>query len=127
MLDPLLLRFVQAPDLACAEQELHHLVEHHALPLAKAIVARKLRQFPAGKAGGFEIRDQDDVVSDVLTSLFERLWRLRDNDVEPIGNFESYAATVAYSACAHEIRRRYPQRARLKNRLRYVFSTDGRL
>ena len=45
MLDPLLLRFVEAPDLACAEQELQDIVERHALPLAEAIVARKLRSF----------------------------------------------------------------------------------
>ena len=126
MLDPLLVRFVEAPDLACAEQELQDLVEQHALPLAEAIVARKLRAFTPG-AAAFEPRDQHDVVGDALTTLVERLWRLREGDGDPIVNFESYAATVVRSACAHEIRRRHPQRARLKNRLRYIFSTDRRL
>ena len=126
MLDPLLVRFVEAPDLACAEQELQDLVERHALPLAEAIVARKLRAFTTGGTA-FEMRDPHDVVADALTALVERLWRLRDGDADPIVSFESYTATVVRSACAHEIRRRHPQRARLKNRLRYIFSTDRRL
>ena len=126
MLDPLLVAFVEAPDLASAERELDGLVDRHALPIAETIVARKLRSYSAGR-GGFEARDQHDVVSDALTTLVERLWQLRDGNGEPIGDFEGYAATVVRSACAHEIRRRYPQRARLKNRLRYVFSTDPRL
>ena len=127
MLDPALLRFVEAPDLASAEQELHDLIEARALPLAHAIVARQLRQFRTGKSGGFDVRDRDDVVGDVLTALVERLWRARAGDAEPIEDFERYTATVAYSACAHEIRRRFPERARLKHRLRYLFSTDRRL
>lgn len=126
MLDPVLLRFVEAPDLASAEQELHDLIERHALPLANAIVVRKLRQFRTSRAGGVDARDRDDVVGDVLTALVERLWRSRAG-AEPIENFERYTASVAYSACAHEIRRRFPERARLKSRLRYVFSTDRRL
>jgi hypothetical protein len=126
MLDPLLARFVEAPDPASAEKELDDLVEHHVVPMAEAIVARKLRAFP-GAETAFEMRDQHDVVSDALTTLVDRLWRLRAGDGEPIVNFESYAATVVRSACAHEIRRRHPQRARLKNRLRYIFSTDPRL
>lgn len=126
MLDPLLARFVEAPDLAGAEQELHDLVERHAFPLAEAIVARKLRSFGTGETG-FEQRDRHDVVSDALTTLVERLWRLREADAEPIEDFESYTAAVVHSACAHEIRRRHPERARLKNRLRYIFSTDPRL
>jgi RNA polymerase sigma factor (sigma-70 family) len=128
MLDPLLLPFVQANDPAGAERELDDLVERHVLPLANAIVTRKLRSSGTDGSGRFEIQDRDDVVGDAVMTLVERLWRLRaGSESEPIANFEGYAATVVYSACAHQIRRRHPQRARLKNRLRYVFSTDRRL
>jgi len=52
----------------------------------------------------------------------------RGGDSEaPVENFVNYAAAVIHSTCAHHLRRRYPERARFKNRLRYVFSTEPRL
>ena len=63
-----------------------------------------------------------------MATLVERLWRARaGGETDPIENFERYTAAVVFSACAHQIRRQHPERARLKNRLRYVFSTDRRL
>jgi hypothetical protein len=56
-----------------------------------------------------------------------RLQSLRaDPTSPPIESFSDYTATVAYHACAHHLRRRYPARARLKNRLRYVLTRDRR-
>ncbi len=127
MLDPLLLRFVEAADEDEAERELGALVEQHALPLARAIVRRKLRAYADDRAGR-DASDRDDVVGDAMVTLVERLRAARaDRDKPPIENFISYAAVVVHSACAHYVRCRYPERARLKNRLRYVFSTDPRL
>jgi len=127
-LDPLLRRFIDATDEDEAARELNVLIEEHALPLAKAIVARKLRTYSADQTGRSPMDDRDDVVADAMMTLVERLQASRsDAGIAPIENFSSYAATVIHSACAHQIRRRYPERARLKNRLRYVFSTEPRL
>src|ERR1041384_4407429 len=128
MLDPLLRPFVDAVEEGDAERELNELIVRHALPLAHAIVARKLRSFDRDVSGGDESQDREDVVNEAMATLLERLWRARTGGEDaPIESFESYAATVINSACAHRIRRRHPERARLKNRLRYVFSTDDRL
>jgi hypothetical protein len=63
-----------------------------------------------------------------MATLVERLHAARGGASEAtIENFVNYAAAVTHSACAHHIRRRHPERARLKNRLRYVFSTERRL
>jgi len=126
MLDPVLRPFVEAADDASAERELSNLIERQALPLAKKIVGRKLHSY---RTDGRDVgADREDVVGDIMAILVERLRSERaGGGDEPIENFESYAATVAYSACAHHIRRRHPERARLKNRLRYVLSSDRRL
>ena len=127
-MDPLLRRFIDATSEPEAERELNILIEEHALPLAKAIVARKLRTYAADQTSRSAMDDRDDVVADAMMTLVERLQASRsDAGVAPIENFSSYAAVVIHSACAHQIRRRYPERARLKNRLRYVFSTEPRL
>src|SRR5260221_14739129 len=113
-MDPLLRGFIDATSETEAERELNLLIEGHALPLAKAIVARKLRAYSRGKQEGSPIDDRDDVIADAMLILVERLQASRsDADLAPIENFSNYAATVIHSACAHQIRRRYPERARL--------------
>jgi hypothetical protein len=42
----------------------------------------------------------------------------------PILNFAAYVASIAYRTCYTHLRRLYPQRARLKNRLRYALTYD---
>jgi DNA-directed RNA polymerase specialized sigma24 family protein len=128
MLDPLLRRFVDATDDVEAERQLAEVVERHALPLAQAIVRRKLRGYADDRPVRSDARDRDDVVGDAMVTLVERLHAERSRaGASAIENFSNYAAAVVHSACAHYLRRRYPERARLKNRLRYVLSTDRRL
>src|SRR5438270_7122129 len=61
MLDPLLRRFFEAGNESEAECELNELMEQHALPLAKAIVGRKLRSYRNDRPGSMAA-DRDDVV-----------------------------------------------------------------
>ena len=126
MRDPLLDRYVHAVDAAAAERELGALIERHALPLATTIVGRKLRSHTDDWSAGAP--DREDVVANAIATLVERLAAERDRgDQPPIEHFVNYMAAVVHSACAHYIRKRYPERARFKNRLRYIFSTDRRL
>ena len=127
-MDPVLGPFIEAVDEADAERELELLIEQRALPLATAIASRKLRSTGPADDTRPGPRDRDDVVADAMVTLVERLHAARDgSERSPIESFERYTAAVVHSACAHHIRRRYPGRARLKNRLRYVYSTDSRL
>ncbi len=53
--------------------------------------------------------------------MLERLADLRTGrDVEPIASLSAYAAVVAYNGWHRFLRERFPIRARLKNRLRYL-------
>jgi hypothetical protein len=90
--------------------------------LVRTIAARKL-----GAHGGFTPQDVEDAAGEAMLVLVERLRAAETGDAAPVADVEGYAATVAYSCCAHQIRQRYPERARLKARLRYVLATDARL
>lgn len=64
----------------------------------------------------------DDVVADVRLKLVERVRAWRDGTADPVDNLAGYAATVASHACYGLLRRRFPNRTRLRNRLRYLIT-----
>jgi RNA polymerase sigma factor (sigma-70 family) len=124
MLDPALQAFVGAQSEAEADRHLESTLES-ITPLLGAIAARKLGSY--GPVSSFRAEDIEDVVGDAVLVLVERLRELRTGgEASPIESLESYAATVAYSLCARRHRLRHPERARLKNRLRYVLGRDSR-
>ncbi|HEX9457687.1 MAG TPA: sigma factor, partial [Thermoanaerobaculia bacterium] len=71
------------------------------------------------------VREEDfgDIASTVNLRIVRRLRQL---DREPIANFADYVATLTYNVIYDFLRSRYPQRTRLKNRVRYGLKMDGR-
>jgi RNA polymerase sigma factor (sigma-70 family) len=67
--------------------------------------------------------DFDDIASTVNLRIVRRLRQL---DQEPIANFADYVATITFNVIYDFLRSRYPQRTRLKNRVRYALSKDAR-
>jgi DNA-directed RNA polymerase specialized sigma24 family protein len=63
------------------------------------------------------LRDEDraDIRSTVLLRLLPRL-----RSGEPIVNFDAFVVTATHNAASDHLRRSRPERARLKNRLRYL-------
>jgi hypothetical protein len=67
----------------------------------------------------------EDVSSEVLIELLSRLRGMKeDGGSEAIGAFSGYTAVAAYHACNEYLRRKYPNRHRLKTRLRYLLSNE---
>jgi RNA polymerase sigma factor (sigma-70 family) len=123
MLDPVLRDLVEAPDPVEAERRLAALIEERALPLVRRIAARKLKSFARDDAAEVE-----DLTAEALLALVSKLQALRtDPATNPIESFDDYAATVTFHAFAHHLRRRHPERSRLKNRLRHALTRDRRL
>ncbi|HXH39633.1 MAG TPA: hypothetical protein VNN08_13460 [Thermoanaerobaculia bacterium] len=58
--------------------------------------------------------------------LLQKLNKLIPHDEKPIRQFEGYVAILAENAFFDVLRRRYPARMRLKNRLRYIITHDPR-
>ena len=59
--------------------------------------------------------------------LLARLRNMRNGTApDGIGSFAGYTAVAAYHACHEYLRRKYPNRHRLKTRLRYLLNTETR-
>lgn len=117
--DPLLLPFARAEGGAEFERQLAALIAEHAEPIVTRIVGYKVR---AGLGGGARA-EAEDVRGEVLLQLVQRLHSFHTDHAErPIRDFGAYVAAAAYNACDRHISRKYPQRRRLKNGLRYLLT-----
>jgi RNA polymerase sigma factor (sigma-70 family) len=72
-----------------------------------------------------------DLQSDARLRLLTRLRQLRQDDAgnagEAIDDFAAYAATIGFNVAYVWLRRKYPERTRLKNQLRYAIARDRRI
>src|SRR5947208_160958 len=83
-------------------------------PVIRAIVTRRL--------GGSASMGQDieDVCSDAMLALLSRC----ETEPNSVASIPAYASMVACHACDNYFRRRFPQRHRLKNKLRYLLRLE---
>lgn len=117
--DPLLLPFVRSLEGAESERLLAVLITEHADPIVTRIIGYKMR---AGRDGGGRT-EAEDVRGEVMLQLVQRLHNFRaDYAARPIRDFGAYVAAAAYNACDRHVSRKYPQRRRLKNGLRYLLT-----
>jgi RNA polymerase sigma factor (sigma-70 family) len=106
--------YLEATDADREDQQLAALLLDHASPLIRKTVRRRLMTSPE--------QDRDDVVGDVTLELVARLKRLKSSGDAGIERFAAYVSVAAHNGCDQYLRQRYPQRHRLKNRLRYLLS-----
>jgi hypothetical protein len=118
--DERLRQYVECNDADQAEALLGELVVEHAQPGILKVVRYKL-----AFQGQWESQDIEDVAGDVLLELIGRLRAMRTGGPgEAIGSFAGYTAVAAYHACNEYLRRKYPNRHRLKTRLRYLLNNE---
>ncbi len=120
--DPALAPFLHASDVEAARDALGVLLDTRAKPLLAAIARRQL-----GGAALQEGQDVEDVVAGALLRLSEHLWSARQTGSAPIESFPAYVAATAHNACHAFLRRRHPERARVRSRLRYLLTHDPAL
>jgi DNA-directed RNA polymerase specialized sigma24 family protein len=117
--DPVLLPFLYAQSEAEAEEQLTRLLENHVEPLVKNIISYKLHVYSA-QVNQTPIHEVEDIYGEAIVNLFAHLTELRNGSQhDSIRNFRSYVAVTAYRAFYEHLRRKYPQRHSLKNKLRY--------
>jgi len=121
-IDHLLLPFLRADDEEGSQQHLEQLLSTAAEPVLTAIARRKLQ--PAFGAGrDRHLHEIEDVCGEIRVQLLSRLRGIKARpDEKPISNFRGYVAVIAFNACNEHLRQRYPQRYRLRNRLRYLLT-----
>lgn len=119
--------FVNAAGDVAAAEGLAVLIDQYVEPLVKDIVRGKFK---------VSLQDSDDrelnqsaldLVSEVKTLIVAKLSKQRNGKgFAPIDNLEAYVKAVTKNAANQYIRRRNPNRLRLKNQLRYLLSHDRR-
>jgi RNA polymerase sigma factor (sigma-70 family) len=87
-------------------------------PVVRAILIRKSGMSLAADDDRRDNVDAIDLYQDVLSRLWERL-SVALGSAPALRDFKGYAASTTYNAWSDYLREKYPQRASLKNRLRY--------
>jgi hypothetical protein len=117
--DPLLGRLLDATPGAEADAALDSVLAA-VLPVLHETVRRELGASPAGMA------HLEDVVADARFRLVRKLLWLRDERAagqpEAIENLRAYAAVTAERTAYAFLRRAFPERTRLANRVRYALA-----
>ena len=116
LLEPLLLTTRDEEIDQCLSQ----LIAIHAGPVINGIVRHKLHLH---SHHGIEPADAEDIHQEVVVQLLAALRQLRQQPAaHPIGNLRGLTAVIAHRACSRWMRRRFPARHALKNRLSYLFT-----
>jgi hypothetical protein len=115
--DRLLRPFLLARGETEEQAALATLIAVETRPLVRKVLARKLR----GRQ-----EDVEDLESKVVVLLLSRLRRLKtDGTGESVQDFGAYVAVTAYRVYHDHLREKYPERHRLKTRLRYLLTRDA--
>lgn len=116
LLEPLLL----ASSDERADEVLSRLIDAHADPVIKGVIRYKLH---LNSQRASQRDDADDLYQEVLLQLLGQLRQFRRQPgAHPIADLRGMAAVIAHRACSGWMRRQFPERHALKNRLHYLLT-----
>ncbi|HEU4511263.1 MAG TPA: hypothetical protein VFR78_23750 [Pyrinomonadaceae bacterium] len=119
-IDVLLEPFMVETSDAQADELLSQLITVHAQPVIKGVIRFKLRLHSSRESQRVEA---DDIQQEVVMQLVAQLQRFRKLPAgHPISDIRGMAAVIAHRTCARWMRRQFPERHALKNRLHYLLT-----
>lgn len=120
-IDKLLLPFLDASDKMEEGRALESILNEHARPLALRLLRPKLRVF--AETNPMWMLDLEDLVSEVVLHLLGRLSEFKRNP-QPgtFSDFKRYAAVTSLNTFHSFLRKKYPKRWALKNKVRYILT-----
>ena len=102
------------------DELLSQLISHHAEPVIKGVIRFKLRLNSYRET---QRAESDDIHQEVVLQLLAQLQRFRKlPEGHPISDVRGMAAVIAHRTCARWMRRQFPERHALKNRLHYLLT-----
>jgi RNA polymerase sigma factor (sigma-70 family) len=103
-----------------ANELLSNLITTHAEPVIRNVIRFKLRLSSFREA---QRAEADDIHQEAVLQLLAQLQRFRQvPDGNPITDMRGMAAVIAHRTCARWMRRQFPERHALKNRLHYLLT-----
>lgn len=119
LLEPLLL----AAGDEQADTFLSQLITTHVEPVIKGVIRYKLH-FNSHHA--VEQAEADDIRQEVMVQLLAELQKLRQQpQAHSISDVRGLSAVIAHRACSRWMRRQFPERHALKNRLHYLLTRQS--
>lgn len=118
--DPVLMPLSEAADDVSRQRELERVIVEHATPTIRMVIARFIRSETMLRRD-----DADDLVATVSLRLVRKLQSAAPED-PVVRNFENYVATLTYNTIHDYVRKRFPERSRLKNRIRVLLNANER-
>src|SRR5215217_6515355 len=119
-IDPLLEPLLLEPSGGRADELLSSLIAEHAGPVIKGVIRYKLHLNP------HRATQRDEAEDLYQEALLQLLARLRQFSAEPgrhpIADLRGMAAVIAHRTCSGWMRRQFPERHALKNRLHYLLT-----
>src|SRR5678809_177647 len=117
-IDALLEPLLRATSDEHADELLSQLIAGHAEPVIKGVIRFKLRFNSYQET---QRAEADDIHQEVVLQLVGQLQRFRKlPETHPITDVRGMAAIIAHRTCARWMRRQFPERHALKNRLHYL-------
>ncbi len=122
--------------LACNDVRLHGLIEagnaEDREQVLENFIATQagpiVRQILSGyRTTSFSREDREDLLSTVHLRLIGKLRRVLESTDHSIRNLNDYVASLTYNTLYEAMRQRFPERRRLRNRIRYAMQHDDRL
>lgn len=99
---------------------LSQIITVHAEPVIRGVIRFKLRLSSYSET---QRAEADDIQQEVVLQLLAQLQRFRKlPSAHPIGDVRGMAAVIAHRTCARWMRRHFPERHALKNRLHYLLT-----
>lgn len=96
-----------------------------AAPVVQSVLRSKARQNVLAEP--LAESDHQELQGDALLKVVRRLQQAKsDRTAEPIANFSGYVAVITYNTFHAHMRQKYPERQRLRNRIRYVLRSSKR-
>jgi len=117
LLAPLLLKVEDEE----ADEFLSRLIAEHAEPVINGVIRYKLRLDSSGGDA-----EAEDLRQEAIAQLLTRLQKFRaDAEAHSIKDLRGLAATIAYCLCALWMRRQFPERHALRNRIQYLLTRQA--
>lgn len=127
-IDALLLPFLEATTDEEEELRLSQLLEQHINPVVRQILRYKLQWYFNPREGAYRNQDIEEAYNEIQLHLLKRLRDLKSHPVDkPVSHLRSYVATTARNACDEYLRRKFPQRRNLKDKIRYCLTSRPEL
>jgi DNA-directed RNA polymerase specialized sigma24 family protein len=125
-IDPLLLPYLESTDEREEAVLLVRLVTEQADPVIRRILGYKLQFYLTRNLADSQHPDAEEIYADIRLYLLKRLRQLKEDPFDkPVANLLAYVATIARNGCDEYLRRKYPRRRQLKDRIRYCLTHDS--